>query len=193
MFSSITAFDKAKEIITGDAYDFRPRATSIFQALFGTDLNQSQYLNVKSYSEELRFTSKPVAGFSWIGGLYFIHTDRFISTGNMVDTGAGVFPVYEQPRLTGPNPTFSFLSDTQNNDAWAAFADATYDLTKQFQIDVAARYDQDHRKNTTDTPTQFLPDPSAYTGEVRTHTWSELQPKGTLRYLATDNVTLYGG
>ena len=191
--SSITAFDKTKEIITGDAFDFRPRATSIFQALFGTDLNQSQYLNVKSYSQELRFTSKPVAGFSWIGGLYFVHTDRFISTGNMVDTGAGVFPVYEQPRSTGPNPSFSFLADTQSNDAWAAFADATYDVTKKFQVDVAARYDQDHRNNTTNTPTQFLPDPSAYTGEVRTHTWSELQPKGTLRYMPTDNWTIYGG
>ena len=192
-FSSITAWDKTKEIITGDAYDFRPRADSIFQALFGTDLNQSQYLNVKSISQELRFTSKPVSGFSWIGGMYFIHTDRFISTGNMVDTGAGVFPVYETPRLTGPNPTFSFLSDTQNNNAWAAFFDGTYDITKKFQIDVAARYDEDSRKNTTDTPTQFLPDPSAYTGEVRKHTWSELQPKGTLRYMPTDNLTFYGG
>src|SRR5438309_28511 len=84
VFSSISAWDRTKEIITGDAYDFRPRANSIFQALLGTDLNQSQFLDVKAYSEELRFTANPLGNFSWIAGTYFVHTDRFISTGNMV-------------------------------------------------------------------------------------------------------------
>lgn len=209
--TSITAWDKTKEIITGDAFDFRPITQSFFYTFLPfvsggfippIDLNQSQYLNLKTYSEELRFASKPIGGFSWIAGAYFIHTDRFISTGNMVDTGAGVFPVYEQPRISGPgapwapgkvNDSFSFLADTQNNNAWALFADATYAVTPKFEIDVAARYDEDSRKNTTNTPTAFLPDPSASTGEVRKHTWSELQPKGTLRYKPVDNVTLYGG
>jgi iron complex outermembrane receptor protein len=54
------------------------------------------------------------------------------------------------------------------------------------------RFDQDKRRNTTDTPTAFLPDPAAHTGEVRDHTWSKLQPKATLRYKPEDNVTLYG-
>mgnify|MGYP003694487447 CR=1 FL=1 len=40
----------------------------------------------------------------WIAGAYFVHTDRFISTGNMLDDGTGVFPVYRAPRLTGNNP-----------------------------------------------------------------------------------------
>ena len=193
VITSISGFDKTREIITGDAYDFRPRATSIFQALFGTDLNQSQFLDIKAYSEELRFTSTPVNGFSWIAGGYFIHTDRFISTGNMVDTGAGALPVYETPRLSGPNPSATFLADTQSNDAWALFADATYEVTPKFEVDGAVRYDNDSRKNTTDTPAAFLPDPSAHTGEVRNHTWSELQPKATLRYKPIDNLTLYGG
>jgi len=241
--TSITAWDKTKEIITGDAYDFRPNAPCNFALIPGTaiggsvyncllagtvngtpysyDLNQSQFLDVKAYSEELRFTSKAVGGFSWIGGAYFIHTDRFISTGNMLDTGAGVFPVYEQPRgnptLPGPNNSYTFLADTQSNDAWALFADATYEVTSQFEVDAALRYDEDRRQNTTDTPdtpwcfdpnnallcfpvSGFLPQPpansglpAAQTGDVRTHTWSKLQPKGTLRYKPADNVTIYGG
>lgn len=193
VISSISAFDKTKEIITGDAYDFRPRADSIFQALLGTDLNQSQFLDIKAYSQELRFTANPIGAFSWIAGAYFVHTQRFISTGNMVDEGTGVFPVYEQPRLTGTNPSATFLADSQDQNAWALFADATYELTNQWEIDVAARYDDDTRKNTTDTPTAFLPDPSAFTGEVRKHTWNELQPKGTIRYKPADNLTFYGG
>lgn len=191
--TAISAYDKTKEILTGDAYDFRPRAQSIFQALLGTDLNQSQFLDIKAYSQEVRFTSASSSFMNWIAGAYFVHTDRFISTGNMVDTGAGVFPVYEQPRFTGPNPSATFLADTQNNNAWAVFADATFELTSQLQLDTAIRYDEDSRKNTTNTPAIFLPDPSATEGEVRKHTWSESQPKATLRYKPLDNITLYGG
>jgi iron complex outermembrane receptor protein len=190
--TSISAFEKTREILTGDAFDFRPSATSIFKALLGFDLNQSQFLNLKAYSQELRFTAPKLGAFSWIGGAYFVHTDRFISTGNMVDTGAGVLPVYYDPRLTGPNPSATFLADTQNNNAWAVFGDATYELTNKVEFDAALRFDRDSRRNTTDTPTAFLPDPSAHTGEVRDHTWSKLQPKATLRYKPEDNVTLYG-
>ncbi len=190
--TSVTAYDATKEVLTGDAYDFRPAATSVFQALLGTDLNQSQYLNVKSWSQELRLTSPAMGRFSWIAGAYYVHTKRFISTGNNVDTGAGVFPVYRSPRLTGNNSSATFLADSQDNDAWAVFADATFDLTDRWQFDAALRYDEDKRQNTTDTPTAFLPDPSASSGEVREHTWSKLQPKGTLRYKPADNVTLYG-
>ena len=193
--TSISAYDYAKEVITGDAYDFRPRDTAVFAFLppFFSDLNQSQYLNTKSYSEDLRFTANPVGNLSWIAGAYYIHTDRFISTGNMVDTGNGVYPVYEEPRLTGNNPSATFLADSQKQDAWALYADATYEFTSQWELDAAARYDQDTRKNTTDTPTAFLPDPSAFTGEVRKQTWDKLQPKGTLRYKPTDYLTFYGG
>jgi iron complex outermembrane receptor protein len=201
--TSISAWDKTKEILTGDAFDFRPAPQSFFYNLFAIlgfdppfDLNQSQFLDVKAYSEELRFTSPTEGRFRWIAGAYFVHTDRFISTGNMVDTGAGVFPVYETPRLTGNNPNFTFLADTQNNDAWAVFADGTFEVTDQFEIDAAIRYDEDRRENTTDTPQNFLDltlDPNAVTGQKRTHTWSEAQPKITLRYKPTENVTVYGG
>jgi iron complex outermembrane recepter protein len=191
--TSISAYDKTKEIITGDAFDFRPRLDSIFNALLGTDLNQSQFLNVKAWSQELRFTSPRNNFVNWIAGAYFVHTERFISTGNMADTGAGVFPVYETPRLTGDNPSATFLADRQNNNAWAVFGDATFEITSQVELDTAIRYDEDSRSNTTDTPTAFLPDPSAFNGEVRKHTWSESQPKVTLRYKPADDLTVYGG
>jgi iron complex outermembrane receptor protein len=191
--TAISAYDKTKEILTGDAYDFRPIDQSIFKALLGVDLNQSQFLDVKSYSQEVRYTSPTTGKFSWIAGAYYVHTDRFISTGNMVDTGNGAFPVYRTPSTNPLNPQATFLSDTQKNDAWAVFADATFEITKQFEADAAIRYDEDKRENTTDTPTAFLPDPSAFTGEVRTHTWSEAQPKFTLRYKPTDDITVYGG
>jgi iron complex outermembrane receptor protein len=203
--TSITSFDTVKEILTGDAFDFLPIPESFFFNLFeflfgagnGFDLNQSQYLDVKTWSQEVRFTSKDEGKLRWIAGAYLIGTDRFISTGNMVDTGNGVFPVYRTPSTNPLNPQFSFLSDSQDNFAWATFGEIGYDITDRTELSVALRYDEDTRENTTDTPTAFLPNvagfPQGFTGQVRKHTWSEMQPRVTLRWKATDKTTLFGG
>jgi iron complex outermembrane recepter protein len=213
-FTSVTDYNHTKEIDTGDAYDFRPITSSIFYNYFAPlyygslfsptnggsfDESQSQFIDVTTYSQELRFSSKQVNGFSWIGGAYFVHTDRFISTGNLVDRGEGIPAVYENPIVDPTNPiatntNLTFLADSQSNNAWAVFGDAIYEFNPQWELDVALRYDQDQRHNTTDTPSRFLIDPAdSYTGEVRDHTFSAAQPKGTLRYKPNDNLTFYGG
>jgi iron complex outermembrane recepter protein len=204
-FSSITDYDQTKEIDTGDAYDFRPVTTSLVYAATAAvpaflggpfDESQSQFIRVRAWSQELRFTSPTEGPFNWIAGLYFVHTERFVSTGNLVDRGLGVPPVYETPIVDPTNPlatntNATFLSDSQNNNAWAAYGDATFKVTERWQLDAALRYDEDSRRNTTDTPTAFLPDPAAFTGEVRKHTWSAWQPKLTARYKPADNWTIY--
>ncbi|HYC09174.1 MAG TPA: TonB-dependent receptor, partial [Steroidobacteraceae bacterium] len=216
-FTSITDWDHTKEIDTGDAYDFRPIINSIaynYPPSYGVfppaptpaqggpfDVSQSQFIDVTTWSQELRFTSNNVGGFAWIAGAYFIHTERFISTDNLIDRGEGVPKVYHDPIVDPTNPyatntNLTFLADSQNNNAWAVFADATYDFTRQFQLDVALRYDEDNVQNTTDTPNNFLPPatkPAAYTGLVRKQTFDAVQPKFTLRYKPTDYLTFYGG
>ena len=212
--TAVSDYNRTKEIDTGDAYDFRPITASIAYncppCFLGPrppptaaqggpfDLSQSQFIDVTTYSQELRFTSSKIGGFSWIAGAYYVHTERFISTDNLFDRGAGIPAVYETPRVDPANPyatntNITFLSDSQNNNAWAVFGDGTYEFTKQLELDAAIRYDEDQRQNTTRTPTQFLPDSTAKTGEVRKHTFDAAQPKGTLRYKPTDNLTLYGG
>jgi iron complex outermembrane recepter protein len=209
--TSITDFNHTQEIDTGDAYDFRPVTTSDNYALTSFvgpiptpaqggpfDESQSQFIDVKTVSQELRFTSPVVNGFSWIGGAYFVHTKRFISTGNLADRGDGVPAVFYTPIVDATNPyatntNQTFLSDGQDNNAWAVFGDTIYEFSKQWELDVALRYDQDQRQNTTDTPTQFLPTTTAFTGEVRKATFSATQPKATLRFKPTDDWTFYGG
>ena len=193
--TSVSSYNSTEEILTGDAYDFRPALNSVFHAILGFDLNQSQYLDVDYWSQEIRYTSPTEGRFRWIAGAYYVHTDRFISTGNMVDDGTGVFPVHHEPRLSGNNPSATFLADSQNNDAWAVFANATFEVSDQFEIDTAVRYDEDQRENTTETPEAFLPagTPPGSSGQVRTHTWSETQPKVTLRWKPSDTLTVYGG
>ena len=208
-FTSVTDVNKLDEILTGDAFDFLPITESFFYRPanspygfglgLGFDLNQSQYLKVSSVSQEFRITSPSDKRFRWIAGLYAIGTHRYISTGNMIDTGNGVFPVYEKPSTNPLNPQFSFLADSQRNFAWASFADFEYDVTDKLEAAFSIRYDTDRRKNITDTPPAFLAAvnipgfPQGVTGEKRYHTFSKWQPKATLRYKVTPDVTVYGG
>ena len=203
--TSITSYDTVKEILTGDAFDFLPIKESFFFNLFnflfgpdnGFDLNQSQYLNVKALSQELRVQSPDKARLFWMFGLYGIHTDRYISTGNMIDTGNGVFPVYRTPSTNPLNPQFSFLADSQSYFAWSGFGNLGIAFTPQLRIDGSLRYDHDRRRNTTLTPTAYLPNPAGFpsgaTGQVRTVSFEAWQPKATLTWTPSRDVTLYGG
>lgn len=206
VFTSVSSYDTLKEVLTGDAFDFKPIPQSFFFGLFNTifgpgrgfDLNQSQYLNVKAFSQEVRLAS-PEDGraFNWMVGGYLIDTTRFISTGNMVDTGQGVLPVFRSPSTNPINPQFSYLADGQENFAWALFANAGYELSPEFRVDASLRYDRDKREQTTLTPQAFLPVvpgvPQARSGEVRTVTFDDWQPKLTLTYEPTPDLTIYGG
>lgn len=206
VLTAISSYDTLKEILTGDAFDFLPIEDSFFFNLFegifgpgnGFDLNQSQYLNVKAFSQEVRLAS-PNDGrkFNWLVGGYLVDTTRFISTGNMIDTGSGVFPVFRTPSTNPLNPQFSYLADGQENFAWAAFVNAGYEFTEQFRVDASLRYDRDRRRQTTLTPQGFLPVvpgvPQAQSGEVRTRTFEDWQPKVTLTYKPDRDVTIYGG
>jgi iron complex outermembrane receptor protein len=195
--TSVTSYDTVEEILTGDAFDFLPVPDSFLAQLLGfpIDLAQSQYLNVKAFSQELRFESPKANKLFWMFGGYYIHTDRFISTGNLLDFGNGVFPVYRTPSTNPASPQSTFLSDGQKNNAWAVFANLGYDLTDQFRVDGSLRYDHDSRKNTTLTPTAFLPNvpgfPQGATGQQRQASFSAWQPKLTLTYKPSEDVTLY--
>ncbi len=204
-FTSITSWDSVEEILTGDQFDFLPITESFFFNLYGVifpfdaqDWDQSQFLDVDTFSQEIRFTSSSDESLRWIGGLYFTQTDRFISTSNTIDDGTGATAVYRTPISPASwfantaNQQVTFLSDSQDNFAWAVFGELVYDVSDRTELSVALRYDEDERENTTLTPTAFLPTPDAFTGEVRKDTWDEVQPRVTLRYATSDNTSVYG-
>jgi iron complex outermembrane receptor protein len=209
--TSITSYDELDELLTGDQFDFLPNAESVLFNFFGVDQAQHQFLDVQAVSQEFRFTSPADRRFRWIAGAYFIATDRFISTGNVfdclemqfldpfLDCGRGVRNVKRDP-LPMFFPQWTFLSDEQDNFAWAVFGEISYDVSDLLEISAALRYDRDRRENTTLTPQQFLDfhvnpivDPDAISGEKRKNTWKELQPKVTLRFKPTDYLTAYLG
>ena len=214
-FTSITAYDDLEELLTGDQFSFLPREESFLNVEtsgFGNfirfltgdavvDLSQTQFLDTDSWSQEFRFVSPAERRFRWILGTYGIATDRFISTGNQIDRGNGVFPVFRTPRPSvfvdpaDPSPQLGLLADGQDNFAWAVFGEMAYDLSDAFEASFSLRYDEDTRENTTLTepPHGDFTGIEIVPGTVREETWSDLQPKVTLRYRPNEDVTFYGG
>jgi len=194
--TSITAYDRFNEILTGDQFDFLPIPESVLYKFFGSDQAQHQFLEVNAVSEALQFASPATKRVRWIVGAYMIGTDRFISTGNVFDLGTGEVPEVRRDPLPLFNPQFTFLADSQDNFAWAAFGNVDVNLTDKLELSTSLRYDRDHRKNTTETPAEFIPAPlvgTAFPGQVREHTWDDWQPKVTLRHKPTRDSTLYVG
>ncbi|MFW6093233.1 MAG: TonB-dependent receptor [Pseudomonadota bacterium] len=210
-FTAITAYDDLEELLTGDNFNFVPPEESlinffpiggVIQSLTGdgfADFSQTQYLETDSWSQEIRFTSPAEDRLRWIAGAYAIATDRYISTGNQVDRGMGVFDVKKEPRVsvfvdpTDPSPQLGLLVDTQDNLAWAVFGEVAYDLTNRLELAVSLRYDEDERENT--TLTEPLYDPTGLglvPGTEREQTWEAWQPKATLTYQPQEAMTVYG-
>lgn len=209
-FTAITAYDDVDEVLSGDQFDFVPRAESSFNSTpFGgfikfltgddvTDLSQNQYLEVESISQEIRFASPAEERTRWIAGAYAIATDRYISTGNQIDRGLGVFDVKKDFRPsvfvdpTDPSPQLNILADGQDNFAWAVFGQVAYDVTDRIEASFSLRYDKDDRENTTLTPALYNTSGlDLQFGDKRDESWDSWQPKFTLRYQPNDDLTLY--
>jgi iron complex outermembrane receptor protein len=201
-FSSISAVNLTKEILTGDSFDFLPINQSILHTFYGFDQNQSQFLRVRTLTQELRFTSPADQRVRWIVGGQMFLTSRFISTGNEWDTGHGVVPTFYTPTTptsqyplfsNSLNPQYSFLSDSQDNTAFGIYLATSTDLTRDLELSLNMRYDIDKRHNTTQTPQPFLDafGIPAMTGDVRQASFHAWQPQAILKYRLNDETMFY--
>lgn len=103
------------------------------------------------------------------------------------------------PAAVAANPNsnpgaLSYNLDSHDNSAYAFFAQTNYDLTDNVELSFALRYDRDERELTVKTPAALLPVfpfPSASNGEIRSRDYDSVQPKLTLRWKPSDDVTLY--
>ena len=94
-FSSITGYNTVWEILTGDGYTFDPFG----HTQIGFDFNQSQFLNVKTFTQELRFTSPSDRRFRYIVGAEIYDTNRLHLDRQYVrHRQSGVVPEYRHPR-----------------------------------------------------------------------------------------------
>ncbi len=186
-FTSITSYNELTEYVQGDQFPYTAAPTR--NTLLGpVDGTQTQYVNVKAWSQEFRITSSADQRLRWMAGVYYLDTQRFISTTTGEDLGLGITRIEQAPLFADPvNPTQTFFADDNDNRAWAVFGNLAYDITKQVEASFAIRYDKDKRKQTvSDLNTGGVP------GAINERTYDKAQPKVTLRWQPEEDINLYG-
>ncbi|WP_138379536.1 TonB-dependent receptor [Luteithermobacter gelatinilyticus] len=173
---------------------------------------QYQLRNQDDISLELRLTSPSDQDLRWIAGAYFLDLNREVAVATGIDTGE---PIIGRP-FNGPDsssPTEQLVHDRFDSQVYAVFGQLAYDVTEKIEASLALRYDREERqvKNLvpTDAVTQFIDfdgfpfdggaplnpglDPALNPGGItdQSRTFEQLQPKISLTWDASDDVTLF--
>ena len=128
-----------------------------------------QRTSIEALSQELRLTSNDDGPLRYTAGLFYVATER--------DRFTDVEVV--------PFAMNLFADATDDNSAWAAFAQVNYDITDRLELTLAGRYDEDEREQTNNLVPDSDPD------RVVSHTFTMFQPKLSLAYTLAPDVTLY--
>jgi iron complex outermembrane receptor protein len=160
------------------------------------DGTQTQYVNVKSDSFEVRLASPTRAGLRWMAGAYALDTHRFISSTTGSDLGKGIDHIEYSPVFnSATNPTLSWFADNNRNRASAMFGNIDYDVTAKVEASVAMRYDRDDREQVVDSRQSVgLPigcSASNTAACMQSASFSAMQPKVSLRYKADNGSLVY--
>ena len=179
---------------------------------------QYQQRDQEDMSFELRVTSPGDQRLRWVAGIYLADIERHVVVSQGADnTGASLqqdFLAQAFVPSTGPNPTDLLYDDTFNSTVYAGFGQLAYDITEGVELALALRYDSEEREVSNNVPTganafaqtptfAFFSNPyinPAYTVNPafattgipdRSKTYSEFQPKLSLNWEATDQLSLY--
>jgi iron complex outermembrane receptor protein len=182
---STTAYTDLEEWSDSDQFPYTNARSS--PALFGFDGTQTGFFDISAVSQELRFISPADQRVRWEVGASYLDWDRFVSLSTGVDTGAGITRIERMPSFDPRNPTTSFLADDNDNTAKAIFGQLGIDITEQFELSFALRYDKEERTQFV-SPLQF---PAGAPGQTNRATFDKTQPKVTLRYQPSDSSNWY--
>jgi iron complex outermembrane receptor protein len=196
--TATSSADRLEEVATGDGFDYLPREDSFFFKITRVlDLAQSQYLDVHTVSQEVRFTADTKQSLKWNLGTFFLRTDQFSSSGDLGDLGMGVFPVYRVPSTDPRSPQLSFIGDTQHNDSLSIHGGVSLAVSNGLDTSISVAYTKDDREQITETPQLFLDrmwrgGPRRQTGETRSEAFEGVQPRAELAYRLSEHFGLFG-
>ena len=191
-------------------------AASIFGPYTPTtcDGTQFQLRNQEDISFEVRLSGEANDRLRWQAGAYYLDIDREVGVNLGIDTGQGVVRQLFVPQ-GGANPTEQLVHDRFETEVFALFGALRYELSDAVELSLALRYDQEERAVTNLVPvaarTQFVDfsldgqftggaplnpglDPNLNPGGItpQDETFDQLQPKISLTWDATDQLTLFG-
>jgi iron complex outermembrane receptor protein len=122
--------------LTGASGNPGPLLTAAASRGFTFDINNSATENARQYTLESRLVSPGGARVDWLAGVFFSREE--------IDRREGfAFPTLGGP---GPNANSVYNSFQLNEGAsWAAFAQATYNVTDRFGVTAGLRYSWDKK------------------------------------------------
>ena len=120
--TTITSFDK---VTYGDAQDIDAMPFEFTHEFFNDEVEQ--------ITQELRLTSATDQRFRWVGGFYY-YTDEIDGDSLFLINFDPFFDVIPVRDITSGN---DFVQDTE---AWAVYADFSFDLTDQLTVSGGVRY-----------------------------------------------------
>jgi iron complex outermembrane receptor protein len=172
------------------------------------DGTQYQVRNQSDISAELRWASDPGQPLRWQLGTYWLEIDREVGVNLAIDRGFGVI---RELFTTDPrNPTEQLVHDQFDTRVLAGFGAIDWDVSDQFTVNLALRYDNERRRVTNLVPpgarTQYVDfdgppfegnaplNPGLLFGPIlpKTRTFDQWQPKVSVAWKPASQFTLYG-
>jgi iron complex outermembrane receptor protein len=189
--------------------------SSFFGPYTGTTCDGYQYQrrDQTDASLEVRLTSRADQPLRWLGGFYYLNVNRTVGVATGIDSG-GAPPRSLYVPTGQPYSTEQLLDDRFLSNVGAVFGQLQYDIRPGLEGALGLRYDtdqaQDHNLVPTAARTSYIDfDGPPYTGGAplnpgldptlnpagisdQTKTYSQLQPKVSLRWTLNPDWTLYG-
>ncbi|QPC99756.1 TonB-dependent receptor [Qipengyuania soli] len=162
------------------------------------DGTQFQSRNQRDISAEIRLASDGSGPLNWQLGAYYLNIDREVGVSLGADTGAGVIEnLYNAPNTS--NPTSLLLNDAFKTNVYAAFGSIDYEVSPQFDVGLALRYDIEDRSTTSLVPNATDPftggpiNPGQAFGTLspKSATYKQLQPKVNLSWKPSPDLNIY--
>jgi iron complex outermembrane receptor protein len=174
---------------------------------------QYQQHNQSDESLEIRLTSRSGQPLRWMLGAYYLHVDRNVGVATGIDAGGNPPRALYVPASSGYS-TEQLLWDDFRSNVGAVFGQASYDILPGVEGSAALRFDSerhsDHNLVPTDAVTKYIDyngppytggaplnpglDPTLNPGGIhdQAKTYSQLQPKISLRWTVSPEVSVYG-
>lgn len=201
--TAITAYTNLTEKYRGDidfTYNTNPnRFGTALAAFFGTTaggnpiygpgvgFGQGQNLQVKMWSQEIRWASPAKDRLRYIVGVYYLDTKRDLETRAFLDTNGALSQYDTQPATPAVGsvnafiaPRFVWRNESNHNKAPAYFAQTDYDITSQWSVSGGLRYDKDMRNQT-----------DVLSGRHYSNSFSKWQPRINTSYKLNRNEQVY--
>ena len=158
--SAITGWTSYEGILNYDA-NFAPTAGPYIEGHDRAD----------TLSQEINFASEQMGRFSFVSGLYFYH-----------DLARRSQPIYAGPN--GQTVPIAGYAAEITTDAWAAYAEGTYDVTPDLHLTLGLRYSHEEKEF------DFVNLASLASGSD-SESWEEVTPRAVIRYELDDRSNVY--